>query len=117
MAFAPSVLRRKKPSGPQLVLDDLLARIRARLYPETIPVLASYWLKTVYSAGHNLVWWSQLDAAIQSEQPSGAAQALADIHSYIRHEILDKRRAPAPRPPSAPPFRPDLTPDQAVAFV
>ncbi len=119
MAFAPSVLRRKKPSGPRLALDDLLARVRSRLYPETLPVLASYWLKTVYSAGHNLAWWSQLDAAIQKEQPSAgmAAQALADIHAYIRHEILDKHSAPDRRPPAAPPFRPELTEEQATAYV
>src|SRR5262245_59792028 len=107
MAFAPSVLRHKKPSGPRVVLDDLLARIRNRLYPETIPILASYWLKTVYSAGHNLAWWSQLATAIGKEQLPGAAesQALADIHGYIRREILAKRAAPAPRAEAAPPFR------------
>jgi hypothetical protein len=125
MAFAPSPLRRraKKPSGPRLVLDDLLTRIQSRLYPETIPVLASYWLKTVYSAGHNLAWWTQLHAALgqvmQEDQPSGgaAAQALADVDAYIRHEIIDKHAAPAARPAAAPPFRPELSPKQAVAYV
>ena len=109
MAFAPSLLRRtKKPSGPQLVLNDLLARIRKRLYPETLPVLASYWLKTVYSAGHNLAWWSQLDArqVFSDEQSSGAQpEPSADIHAYIRHEVLDKTPRPSlglpPRRPSA----------------
>jgi hypothetical protein len=120
MAYAPSGLPRKQPSGPRLALDDLLARVHRRLYPDTIPVLASYWLKTVYSAGHNLAWWSQLDAAIREEQPSAgvaAQQALADIQDYIRQEILNRHSAPDPRPPAAPPFRPELTADHAVAYV
>ena len=35
---------------PETEVEALLARMRQRLYPETIPVLASYWLKTVYAA-------------------------------------------------------------------
>jgi hypothetical protein len=57
--FSPS--HSVRPSQPQSEVDALLTRMRQRLYPETIPVLASYWLKTVYAAGHERAWWKELN--------------------------------------------------------
>src|SRR6476659_7461008 len=57
---------------PEEALDQLCVRMRQRLYPETLPVLASCWLKTIYSSGHNRAWWVQLkesmDRALQHER-------------------------------------------------
>ena len=39
--------RRSNASRAEEDLQALLARMRQRLYPETIPALASFWLKTV----------------------------------------------------------------------
>jgi hypothetical protein len=41
-------------------LEALLARIRQRLYPGTLPVLASYWLKTVEASGYGRRQWKKL---------------------------------------------------------
>src|SRR5689334_22004215 len=45
---------------PDAAVDILLVRMRQRLYAETLPVLASCWLKTICSSGHNRAWWVQL---------------------------------------------------------
>src|ERR1700757_1327401 len=97
-------------------LNVLLKRIRQRLYPESVPVLASWWLKTVYHVGHNRVWWAELDAAI-TEIPHNqlldarAGEAIKDIQTWVRRAILPRHKAPEVRPLITPPFRPDLTPD------
>src|SRR5947209_7599090 len=49
---------------PDAALDALLLRIRQRLYPETLPVLASCWLKTICSSGHNRAWWLLLNDSL-----------------------------------------------------
>src|SRR3954451_6065325 len=49
---------------PEAALDTLLVRIRQRLYPETLPVLASCWLKTMCSRGHGRAWWLQFKASL-----------------------------------------------------
>jgi len=105
IAFASAV------TAKRLALEHLLVRIRQRLYPETVPVLASYWLKTVYSAGHNLAWWSELykgiDQILQKQSfDSVAVESLRNVQSWVRQEILSKSRAPEARAEPAPPFRP-----------
>ncbi len=103
-------------------MSALLDRIRKRLYPETIPVLASWWLKTVFYAGHNLVWWRELDAAIgkvlagKSLDPI-AADALADVRTWIQQSILSPHKPPEVQTLLAPPFRPDMTLDEAKPFL
>lgn len=109
-------------SGPAADLNALLDRIRQRLYPESLPVLASCWLKTVFSAGHNLVWWGELDTAIGKvlrEQfiDATAAEAIRDIQTWVRQMILPRHKAPALRSLLAPPFRPDMMPDRAVPYL
>lgn len=108
-----------KPTGPAAELNALLDRIRLRLYPESIPVLASWWLKTVYAAGHNRAWWSKLDTQIKRalRRPSfdpAAAEALGDIQAWVRKAILTKHKAPEVQPLLKPPFRPDLSAAQAA---
>jgi len=46
-------------------LEALLARMRQRLYPETLPVLASYWLKTVSASGYGRRQWKELNGLLK----------------------------------------------------
>lgn len=99
-------------------VSALLDRIRQRLYPESIPVLASWWLKTVFYAGHNLVWWRELDAAIRNVLANEtldprSVEALTDVRTWIQGSILSTRKAPEAQTLLRPPFRPEMTPDEA----
>lgn len=93
--------------------------MRQRLYPESVSVLASWWLKTVYAAGHSRTWWGKLDREIRKvlrKQTGDAAfvEALRDIQTWVREAILPKHKLPEVQPLLAPPFRPDLVPGQAA---
>lgn len=85
-------------------LDTLLARMRRRWYPETIPVLASFWLKTVFIKGYGRRQWRQLNRLLQralAGQPLDifSRQALIDIQSWIQQNILRAEHPPqAPQP-------------------
>jgi hypothetical protein len=108
-------------SGAAADLSGLLVRIRQRMYAESVPVLASWWLKTVYYAGHNRVWWDELDSTIEEllkrETPGTAAEAIKDIQLWVRQAILSQPKAPKVKPLLSPPFRPELTPDQAAPYL
>ena len=87
------------PSQPQTDVDALLTRMRQRLYPETIPVLASYWLKTVYAAGHERAWWKELNDLLRQvlrkqllDDPS--REALIDIQSWVQETGLRSGQTP-----------------------
>ena len=126
-AVAPSLARffgrsDRTPSGPVADLNALLDRIRKRLYRETVPVLASWWLKTVYSAGHNRVWWSELDVEIAKALRNQfldvtAVEAMTDIQTWVRQTVLPRQKAPPVQPLLARPFRPDMTADQAAPYL
>ena len=121
--FARVLGRSNRPSsGPVADLNVLLKRVRQRLYPESVPVLASWWLKTVYYAGHNRVWWGELDAAIAEilhtqSLDATADEAIKDIQMWVRQAILSRHKAPVVQPLIAPPFRPDLRPDQVPPYL
>jgi len=126
LAIAPHLSRmftrsNRPPSGPVRELNALLDRIHQPLYDENLPVLASWWLKTVYYAGHNRVWWEELDSAIAGflkTDPSGVtAETVREIQAWARQELLSQRKHPKVLPILRPPFRPDLTPDQAAAYL
>ena len=123
-AIAPNLVRMfrrgdRLPTGPAADLRSLLDRIRQRLYPESLPVLASWWLRTVYTAGHNRAWWGKLDTelrkALRSQSLYGpAAEAVRDIQTWVRQSVLPRHKAPEAHSLLTPPFRPDLAPDQAA---
>jgi hypothetical protein len=128
LPFAPNLARvfgwsDCTQSGPAAELKLLLNRISQRLYPESVPILASCWLKTIYAAGHNRVWWRELDVVISqtlSNQllEAAAADPLRSIQKWIRHVMLPgQKTAPEVQPLLAPPFRPDLTSGQAGPYV
>jgi hypothetical protein len=108
--------------GPDADLRDLLVRIRQRLYRESVPVVASWWLKTVYYAGHNHAWWEELDATIAkvlsgSRWGATAVEAIREIQTWVRQIVLPQHNALKVPPLLRPPFRPDLTPSQATPYV
>ena len=108
--------------GPTADLNQLIDRIHGRLYRESVPVLASWWLKTVYSAGHSRAWWGGLDAAmgkvLRSQRLDAAAtEAIQDIQAWVRQTMLPRHKAPAVRPLLEPPFRPELAPEQAAPYL
>ena len=84
--------------------------MRGRLYPESIPVLASYWLKTVYYAGHDRRWWKELHRLLRQAQaqplPEGpAGEALAEVQAWIKLEVLDNGKLPVGQPAASEPLR------------
>jgi hypothetical protein len=81
-----------------------------RLYPETIPVLASYWLKTVYAGGCELRRWQELNGllkqALGEQLPNAPSrQALIDVQTWIQQTVLKAGRAPPSLPPRLEPVR------------
>ena len=96
-----------KPSGAQSDLETLKARMRQRLYPATMPVLASGWLKTVYAAGHPRRWWKELDQLLERtlDEPfldAPSRDALISIQSWIERSGIATKTMAVPSPPLAP---------------
>src|SRR6516165_7781630 len=85
-------------------LEALLARMRQRLYPETLPVLASYWLKTVSASGYGRRQWKELTGLLKralSDQllDGPSRQAIVDLQTWIRQTVLLAPRRRQPKPP------------------
>jgi hypothetical protein len=105
---------RHRVSRVELDFQRLLDRLRHRLYPETSPVLASYWLKTVYWSGYARDEWRELDRLLKrhlsGDFPIGEScrQALTDIRSWIRSSNPDNRKPEPPDPRLGLVFRPTL---------
>lgn len=118
--FAPSLSLRS--SSAQSDLEALLARMRRRLYPETIPVLASYWLKTVCAGGHTRGWWKELHELLKQvlrEEPLNAPsrEALMGVQDWIRQGGPLTGKTPGLSPPRLEPFRANLSPEWLVPYV
>lgn len=104
------VLRILLSRGPEKDLENLLTRMRQRLYPETIPVLGSYWLRTVYGEGHTRSWWKHLyellGRAAKDETLLPLAQStLVEIRNWIRQSILATGKIPPAPQKNAEPLR------------
>jgi hypothetical protein len=108
--------------APEEDLQDLLTRMRRRLYPETIPVLASYWLKTVYDAGHQLRWWKQLNhllkRAVREPLLDDFSQtALAEIQNWVQQTIVSTGQQPKAATPQPGPSRAGLPPRKLIHYL
>jgi hypothetical protein len=117
-----ALLHSSKQSGPRSDLDALLVRMRQRLYPETIPVLASYWLKTVYAGGHERGWWRELNGHLKEvlrAQPldTPSRDALIEIQNWIQRRGLSDGKTSSPPPPRLEPFRPNLRPEWLAPYM
>ena len=102
-----------RPSSAQSDLDALVVRMRQRLYPETIPVLASYWLKTVCRAGHSRGWWKELNELLKEvlrEQPLDPfpLEVLREVQNWIEGGVLLTGKTPETATPRMEPFRANL---------
>lgn len=103
-------------------LDALLVRMSRRCYPETIPVLASYWLKTVYDSGRTRDWWKDLDSCVAhalKEETLGvpAVEALREIQAWIHQMGFHCDTARGDVPKRITPFRPDPRPEYLASYV
>jgi hypothetical protein len=115
-----SVRGRAKARRTPSDLDALLTRFRQRLYPETLPVLASYWLKTVYAGHHARGWWRELreeiSQAVRKNDLDGPVRdILAEIQACVRNRILPGGETPPPPPSRVQPFR-DLTAERIPPY-
>jgi hypothetical protein len=113
--------KRSKLSLAEGDLQALLARMRHRLYPETIPVLASYWLKTVYARGYSLRRWKELNRllklALAEPLPAASREAIIDIQNWIQEPIVVAGQTPASGPPRLRPVRASFSSGQLTAHI
>ena len=100
----------------------MLTRMRQRLYPESIPVLASYWLKTVYAAGHERAWWKELNDLLRQvlrkqllDGPS--REALIDIQSWVQKTGLRFGKMPCAPTAKLEPLRANPKPEHLGPYV
>jgi hypothetical protein len=96
--------------------------MRRRLYPETMPVLASYWLKTVYAAAHDRAWWKELDHLLQQalaepEWNVPSSTALTEIQTWIQQSHIVSGKAPHPLPPRIEPRRANFAADRLAPYL
>jgi hypothetical protein len=106
---------------PDTAVNGLLARMRQRLYPETLAVLASCWLKTLCCSGHNRVWWLQLKESMERALRDEALEPFAREILMSTHNWTERALASGGEPPSSrrrlePPFR-SLPPERVVAYL
>jgi len=111
-----------RPPQPQKDVDALLARMQRRWYPETIPVLASYWLKTVYAARHERAWWKELNELLKqllrNQLPDGPSrQAVIDIQSWVEEAVLGSANTPSAPPAKLEPLRATAKPEHLAPYV
>ena len=109
-------------SGVERDCEALLARLRQRLYPETIPVLTSYWLKTVCASGYERRRWRELDGLLRSalgeQLPNDSSrQAIIDVQAWIQQTVLLAGRTPRFLPPRLDPVRSSLTSERLAAYI
>jgi hypothetical protein len=115
----------RKPSKPPRAEDDvkaLLARMRQRQYPETIPALASFWLKTVYTSGYVQRQWKELNhhlkAALGAGPPDGPSrEAIREIQNWIEETIILTGQTPECPPPRLEPLRPGFDSERLAPYI
>src|SRR5215469_18119387 len=85
-------------------LEALLARMRQRLDPETLPALACYWLKTVSASGYGRRRWKKLNRLLQrilrEQVPDDPyRRSIVEIQTCIEHTGLLNARPPGRKSP------------------
>jgi hypothetical protein len=106
---------------PEATLEALLVRMRQRLYPETLPVLASCWLKTICCSGHNRPWWERLkqgmDRTVREDRMEPFSRdILLSTRSWTERTIFNGGEVPSSRSSLEPPFR-SLPPERLVPYL
>ena len=103
-------------------LEALLARIRQRLYPGTLPVLASYWLKTVDASGYGGRQWKKLSRLLKrglGEQLPDAPsrQAIVSVQTRIQQKVALAGQPSRPKPPHSERICATLSSDLLAPYV
>jgi len=114
-------VRHSRVSTVERDFEALLSRLRQRLYPETTPVLASYWLKTVYASGYELRGWQKLNNLLKralAEQPLNgpSREAIIEVQTWIQQTILLTGQVPPASPPRLEPVRSGLHSERLAAY-
>src|SRR5215469_6267488 len=103
-------VKQPKASCVEGDLEALLVRMRQRRYPETIPVLASYWLRTVYASGYGRRHWKKLNRllkrALGDVPDAPSRQAIVDIQTWIQQTVFLTRQPPQPKSLQSPQSEP-----------
>jgi hypothetical protein len=81
--------------------EALLARTRQRRYPETLPVLAYYWLKTLHTSGYGPRQWKNLSRflrlALGEQLPdSPSHQAIVSVQTRIQQTVFSRKQPTRP---------------------
>jgi hypothetical protein len=112
---APARFLRHKISRAEVDFRRLIDRVRRRFYPETTPVLASYWLKTVYWSGYTRDEWRELDRLLKrslaGDDPVSEPwrQAVDDIRGWIKSADRRNGKPSGPDPRAGLVRRPTLS--------
>jgi len=90
-------------------------------YPETIPVLGTYWLKAVYARGYSLRQWKELNRLLKLAMAGEALndtsrQVLGEIQKWIEESVVLPARLPESKPRRSEPVRADLTREQLMEY-
>ena len=114
----PRISRDRKE--PDAAVDTLLIRTRQRLYPETLPVLASCWLKTMCFSHHSRAWWLQfkasLDRTLRRETLDPlSCEVLLNVRQWTERALLAGSEVLSTPHPIEPPYRP-IPSDRLVAY-
>lgn len=116
------LLRASRDSCVERDVETLLVRMRDRQYPETIPVLATYWLKTIWAAGHDVRWWKKLHRAfarVLNEEPLDvpSRQGIVDIQDWIHQTVLPSGRTRLLRRQPSEPAETTIDPDSLSPYI
>jgi hypothetical protein len=110
-------------SRAQADFDRLLDRMGRRMYPETMPALVFYWVRTARRKGYGCDEWRAvyrlLDHALQHAHANRQVfDALTSLHAYIRDEglLTGQTRPPARRDPTEATW-PELGSEALAAYV
>jgi len=100
--------------------EALLARMRRRVYPETLPVLASFWLKTVCTRGYGLGAWKELsrhlEAIVRGPLEDDCRAAIADIDNWIHQNVISAGQIPEWPSRRPEPMSTNLKPEGLAAY-
>jgi hypothetical protein len=96
--------------------------MRQRLYPETIPALASFWLKTIHVSGYRRRQWRELNHLLKGalselllDGPS--REAMIKINNWIQDRVILGHQAPQSVPPHFEPVRASLNAEHLTTHI
>ena len=115
-------LRRSNVSRAEEDFQALLARMRQRLYPETLPALASFWLQTVCANGYSRRLWKELNhllnlALCEPLLDDPSREVIIEIKNWIQERVLISGQRPESVPQRSEPVRARLTSERLTAFI